>query len=156
MIKGLGALLILLVGAGAAWSAVCYERRRLSVIDAWIDLIFYIRAQIDCYLKPLQEILTDAEGARLASLLSAQSTSDLFAILRTSSIYLDGDAKRLLDNFVREIGSLYREEQIKRCDYYIAALRDIRASIAAEHPARIRLSVAVSICISLGTAILLW
>ncbi len=156
MFKIFGALLVLAVGGGAAVSAVRYEKCRLRVLDAWIDLIFYIRSQIDCYLKPIAEILSGEECARLCAELAAEDAADLQAILRASELYLDGDVKRFLESFVREIGSVYREEQIKQCDYYIAVLRDARASVAAEHPARIRLSVALCICISLGTAILLW
>lgn len=155
-VKLIGALLILGVGAVSAVSAAKYEKRKLSVSDAWIDLIFYIRGQIDCYLTPLADILSSGESALLRACLSNGDETDLSAILRSSSVYLDGESKRLLESFVREIGTSYREEQVRRCDYYITALREQRERIARDAPVRIRLAVTLCLCIALGSAILLW
>jgi len=155
-LKLLGALLILGTGALCAHGAVRYEKKRLRVIDAWIDLIFYIRSRIDCYLMPLGEILAESRQTLPELCVPKGEATDLHAILHSSAIYLDGDAKRLLDGFVREIGSSYREEQVRRCDYYITALRTLREKSATELPMRMRLSATLSLCIALGTAILLW
>lgn len=156
VLKLLGAILILCVGGSCALGTVQYEKKRLRILDGWIDLIFYIRTRIDCYLMPLGEILV-AGREEIPELYTHDGpATDLHAILRASVIYLDGDAKRLLESFVREIGSSYREEQVQRCDYYITALRTLREKYAAELPMRLRLSVTLSLCISLGTAVLLW
>ena len=58
MLKFFGALLVLAVGIFAAFVSVQYEKKRLTVVDGWIDLILYIRGQIDCYLMPLDDILS--------------------------------------------------------------------------------------------------
>ena len=156
--KLLGVLLILAVGVFASYSSVRYEKRRLTVIDGWIDLIFYIRSQIDCFLMPIGQILENGEQPLLQACasISPDGATDLSAILRASSLYLDGEGKRLLEAFVREIGSSYREEQIRRCDYYISSLQVLRAKIADALPMRIRLCAALCMCIALGIAILLW
>lgn len=156
MLKILGVLLILSVGVFAAFVSVQYEKKRLSVVDGWIDLILYIRGQIDCYLMPLGEILSSSDRALFEACMSPANAADLPAILGASQIYLDGDAKRTLENFVREIGAGYREEQLKRCDFFISSLRAQRERIAAELPLRIRLCATLCICIALATAILLW
>lgn len=156
MLKLLGALLILSVGVFAAFVSVQYEKKRLSVVDGWIDLILYIRGQIDCYLMPIDSILSEGDRALFEACMSPSNAADLPAILHASEIYLDGDAKRTLDSFVREIGAGYREEQLKRCDFFIASLRVQREKIAAALPLRIRLCATLCICIALATAILLW
>ncbi|MBQ9784733.1 MAG: hypothetical protein IJW29_04450 [Clostridia bacterium] len=156
MIKLLGAALILAVGGFSAFSSARYEKKRLSVLDGWIDLIVYIRSQIDCFLMPLDAILQNGDRTLLDACMSPDDAVDLGAILRASSLYLDGEVKRLLENFVRETGSTFREEQLKRCDYYVSALRTQRERLAAALPARRRLSTALCLCISIGTAILLW
>ena len=156
MLKILGALLILSVGVFAAFVSVQYEKKRLSVVDGWIDLILYIRGQIDCYLMPLGELLSGSDRALFEACMSPSNAADLPAILGASQIYLDGDAKRTLESFVREIGAGYREEQLKRCDFFVASLRTQRDRIAAELPLRIRLCATLCICIALATAILLW
>ena len=155
-LKIFGMLLVLSVGCFAAYSAVCYERRRLIVLDGWIDLIFYIRSQIDCYLTPLDEILESGDVQMLRACMPASQKTDLGAVLHAGSIYLDGETNHLLESFVREIGGCYREEQVRRCDYYVAELRTHRKKLADELPARIRLCVALCLCIAIAVAILLW
>ena len=156
MLKFLGALLILAVGVFAAFVSVQYEKKRLSVVDGWIDLILYIRSQIDCYLMPLDDILSGGDRALFEACMSPSNAADLPAILEASGIYLDGVGKRLIESFVREIGAGYREEQIKRCDFFISSLRTQRERIAAQLPLRTRLCATLCICIALATAILLW
>ena len=156
IVKILGAVLILSVGGIAAFSAVRYEKKRLRVIDGWIDLILYIRSQIDCYLTPIDAILQREDRPSPDEANGEGARTDLPAILNASRVYLDGDAKRLLERFVCEIGSSYREDQLKRCDYCVNALRTQRERIAAELPRRTRLCSALCLCVAIGTAILLW
>jgi hypothetical protein len=156
MLKFLGALLILSVGIFAAFVSVEYEKKRLSVVDGWIDLILYIRGQIDCYLTPIGDILSGGDRALFEACMSPSNAADLPAILGASEIYLDGDARRTLESFVREIGTGYREEQLKRCDFFISSLRSQRERIATALPMRVRLCATLCICIALATAILLW
>ncbi len=156
MLKLCGALLILSVGAISAYISVHYEKKRLSVVDGWIDLILYIRGQIDCYLMPIGDILSGGDRALFEACMSPANAADLPAILKSSSTYLDGEAQRLLESFVREIGPGYREEQLRKCDYFLASLRTQRERIAAELPGRVRLSATLCICTALATAILLW
>ena len=156
MLKLLGALLVLSVGVFSAFVSVQYEKKRLTVVDCWIDLILYIRGQIDCYLLPIGDILSGGDRALFEACMSPSNAANLPAILEASGIYLDGEARHTLESFVREIGAGYREEQLKRCDFFIASLRNQRERIAAALPMRIRLCATLCICISLATAILLW
>ena len=156
MLKLLGVLLILSVGVFSAFVSVQYEKKRLTVVDGWIDLILYIRGQIDCYLLPIGDILSGGDRALFEACMSPSNAADLPAMLEASGIYLDGDAKHTLESFVREIGAGYREEQLKRCDFFISSLRTQRERIAAALPMRVRLCATLCICLSLATAILLW
>ena len=155
-VKLIGCLLVLASGGGFALTAVRYEKKKLDVLDAWLDLLFYIRSQIDCFLTPLAEILRNADKGLLQGCLGSGNESDVSALLKASSAYLGEDARRLLEAFAREIGSNYREEQVKRCDYYISALREVREKQRAELPARLRVCTAISLCAAFGIAILLW
>lgn len=154
--KLIGCVLILASGTGFALTASRYEKRRLSVLEAWIDLIFYIRTQIDCYLMPIGEILQTADRTLLRGCMGGPNEVELSVLLKRSAIYLGEEANRLLNSFVKEIGSSYREEQVKRCDYYLTALRGIREKQLEELPARVRVCTAISLCVSFGIAILLW
>ena len=147
-LKLLGVLAMLLSGGIGAWSAVCYERRRLRVLDGWLDMIRHLRSQIDCYLTPICDVLD--------TLLPPDTASDLSSLLSATQLYLDEDTRRLLASFANELGGGYREEQLRHCDFCTAELRRKRERIAAELPARQRLSVTLCACLSIGTAILLW
>ena len=148
LLKLLGVLVILSVGGVSALGAVRYEKRRVRVLDGWLDMIRHIRTQIDCFLTPLQDILD--------GFLPAQIPSDLSALLSSSAIYLDTDTKRLLEGFIREIGGGYREDQLRHCDFCIAELRRKREHCAVELPMRQRLAVTLCFTLCVGTAILLW
>lgn len=155
-LKMLGGAMVVAAGGLAAYTLARYERRRLVVLDAWIDLIFHIRGQIDCYLMPLDEILACADAGILRGCMCHTPHPDLSALLRSASPYLDKESARLLSAFVREIGGSYREEQLRRCDFYINSLRVIRERLSQELPARIKLRISLCICASLAAAILLW
>lgn len=156
MLKLLGVFLIIAAGALAALTAVRLEKRKISVLDAWIDLIFYIRSQIDCYLMPLGEILAGTDRTLIRACLCTVPHPNLTALYHSSQFYLDNETRRLICAFIREIGGGYREEQLRRCDYYTATLRRIREKKAEELPARIRLCTAICLCVAAGAAILLW
>lgn len=155
-LKMLGGTMVIAAGSFAAFSLSSYERKKLTVLDAWIDLIFHIRGQIDCYLMPLDEILACADASILKGCMCRSPHPDLPALARASSPYLAEESQRLVNAFIKEIGGSYREEQLKRCDYYIRALRDIREKLAKDLPARIKLTVSLCICGAIGAAILLW
>lgn len=145
-VKMLGVLFMLFVGGIAAYSLVSYEKRTVTVLDGWIDLIRHIRTEIDCYLTPLNEILAKCPAGE----------RDLGILLKRTSVYLDANARHLIEGFQRDLGGSYREQQLKLCDRCIEELRCRRASRAAELPTRLKLSVTLALCITIGSAILLW
>lgn len=154
-LKLIGGGLIIGVGITAALLGIRRERQRLRILESWIDLISDIRNQIDLYLTPLDEILQKTELFALSSSKKATSIS-LQSLFNNTAWGLDEEEKRLIGGFVREIGDGYREDQVQKCDYYLNGLRSLRASRAAELSPRIRVMLALGLCASLGTAILLW
>ena len=155
VLKLIGSGMLLAVGAFSAYHTARYEKKRLSVLEGWLDLILYIRSQIDCFLTPLPEILAAAEVA-IPKDGSGGHCAELSAVLEASSVYLDAENRRLLEAFVREIGLGYREEQLRLCDYYIGVLRVRREKAASELSPRIRACRALCLCIAAGSVVLLW
>lgn len=154
--KALGALLILAVGAITAQAGAMREREKLTVLDAWLGLLLYVRGQIDCYLLPLDEIFRGADVELLRAASAGREAETWEGLLRASLPHLGKESARLLTALMRELGSSYREEQLRRCDYYLSALEKERDRLAAALPARQKLCVASCLCTALGTAILLW
>ena len=155
-IRLLGALLILTAGGAAAIGSHRYERRRLAVLEGWIDLIRYAKGEIDCHLLPLRNILSHADPALLRACGGSGEERSLASLLEASQRDLEGEAKRLLTCLVREAGGCYREEQLRRLEYYLQALQRERDELSLRFPQKSKVKSAVCICISVGATILLW
>ncbi len=156
ILKLFGCGCILGAGGLSAFHLVKYQKMKLRVLDCWIDLIFFIRTQIDCYLMPIGEILRVAEPSLLRGCACGGKALSLPSLLQNTQRWLEPEAHRLIESFVREIGGSYREEQVKRCDHYLASLSRVREKQMEALPSKARVSAALCVCASLGVAILLW
>lgn len=155
-VKLLGTLAILAVGAAAAFRCAENERRRLSVLDAWLELLRTLHRQIDCYQKPINEILAGCDPSLRRACGAGRDSETLCGLLSAAAPLLDDEVRRRLEDFAKEAGSAYREEELRHCDFYIRALGEHRDALAKAHPMRVRLAVTLSISAALGTVILLW
>ena len=151
----LGGGIILTVAMGHAFWGTRLEQKRLQILDAWINLISHIRLQIDCYLTPLDRILATADRTLLAS-IGNESARTPDELLKASLPYLNSDVARQLSTFLAALGTTYREEELKCCDYHLARLRDRREAMASALPARVKAKVTLTLCIAVGSVILLW
>ena len=162
LFKWLGAGMILLVGGYAALAMNRMERRRLDVLDGYISLLRYIKGQINCYAKPVHEILSDADPVLLLACMGEGrrgETSDETTfphMIDAARLYMEPETERLLRNFSAELGQTFRAEQVTRCDDYILALNAERQKLAEATPLRVRVNSALSLCTALGLVILLW
>ena len=153
-------MVIKLIGCGALGvacviMAISYRRfqwKKLDTVDGFIALIFYIKGQIDCYGMPLCDIMRSLPE----DLDLPRDTRDFGQMLKGSKIYLEREAYRLLERFYSEFGSLYREEQIRRCDYYIEQLGEQRRLLFEDLPARTKIGGTICICSLIGLLIILW
>ena len=156
LIKLIGSVLLSLTGALSAWELVRYHRTRLRTLDGIISLIFYIKGQVDCYSRPISDILS-AIPPRIARACNCKGgISCLEDVAESSEIYLDEECARIFESFAAEFGQSFREEQVRRCDHYISLLSDRRATVETSGRADGRAGSAVVICAAISLAILLW
>ena len=151
-----GALLVLASGIGFAIGAARYERTRLQVHDALISLIFFVKGRIDCYAMPVEQIMLEMDKGILADCRCPGQVESIEALLPHVRSYLDPETYRVLQSFGAGLGSGFRDEQIKRCDYYIELLREKRMQLESELPARARMNGVIWILCAAGAVILLW
>ncbi len=156
LVKLIGSLLIALAGGGFAMAVCIFERKRLEVLDAFIALLFYIKGQIDCYALPISDILLGLDENILRGCMCKKRPESIEEMIRHSKIYLEDESRRLMYSFAAEFGSTFREEQLRRCDYYIQCLCEERRRLSGEVPLRSRTGSALWICSSLGLLIILW
>lgn len=153
--KILGSALLCLAGVISTVYISKFQKNKLVVTDAFISLIFYIKGQVDCYSKPIGEILIGAPREILKN-CRYRDDARLIDMVEKNRAYLSDEGYRLMYSFASEFGSTYREEQMKRCDYYIEAMSEERKNMAHEIPDRSRVYSALVICSSLCLIIMLW
>ena len=153
--KAVGSALLFVCAVFISTYVSRFEKRRLEVTDAFISLIFYIKGQVDCYSKPIDEILSGAPS-RVLDACAYRGGEGLISMVERSRLYLGDESFRLLYCFASEFGSTYREEQMKRCDYYIEALTEERKNMAEDIPKMSRIYSTLAICSVLCIIILLW
>ena len=156
-IKLFGSLLIALAGGALSLSFCKFEKKRLSVLDSYISLLFYIKGQIDCYSRPISDILSGADISVIEGCgYRSGIPKSILEMLPSSKIYLERESMRLLLSFADEFGSTYKQEQLRRCDYYIEALLEQRHALCSEIPSRSRVGSALWMCASFAIMIILW
>lgn len=162
LFKWLGAGMILLMGGYAALAMNRMERRRLDVLDGYISLLRYVKGQINCYAKPVPEILSGADPDLLRVCMGEWRGRQLvggesfLCLIDAARLYMEPETERLLRNFSAELGQTFRTEQVTRCDDYILALNAEREKLATAAPMRVRVNSVLSLCAAMGIVILLW
>ena len=166
--KLVGCCLLLLAGGYLSTVLTQTERRRVRVLDGFLSLLCYIKGQIDCYAMPIQDILMGVDRSVLAACRgfsedeatrvsrAVAPVTDVSALIQESRGYLETESERLLMAFSSELGGTFREEQVKRCEYYLEALGNERNKLAEALPARIRTGGVLCVCGVLGLLVLLW
>ncbi len=149
----------IIVAASSLLVAISHRRfleRKLRTLDGFISLIMYIKGQVDCYALPLYEILMSIPPEILCNCNCPEGVESLDELIVESKIYLDDESLRLLEAFCVEFGSVFRSEQLRRCDFYAESLVEERKVLADEIIKSGRVGSALSICSSIGLLILLW
>lgn len=155
-VKLIGSLLFGLSGVIMAISYRRFQLRKLTSVDGFISLLFYIKGQIECFSRPRSEILKTLPAEVFCACNCPCGASTLEELVEASRIYLDEEALRLVSSFASEFGSTFRDEQLRRCDYYISALSEERRRIFTSVNAKRRAGGALWICACIGIIILLW
>ncbi len=171
ILKLVGGFLLFFAGGYLSVAVTRFERRRLSVLDGYLSLIYHIRGQIDCYAMPIRDILATVDPALLAACLGVDDPAvpcrllprwlsspepPLPALVEESRLYLEPESERLLAAFARELGATHRADQVSRCDHYIAALTEERRRLLDALPTRMRVGSTLCLCAAAGAAVLLW
>ena len=155
-LKLIGSLLFALSGVVMAISYSRFQTKKLNTIDGFMSLLFYIKGQIDCFARPRSEILSTLPAEVFCACNCPRGAETLEELVEASRIYLDDEPLRLVASFAAEFGSTFRDEQLRRCDYYISALSEERRRVFLEVQSKSRADSALWICACVGIIILIW
>ena len=154
--KIVGIVLILCCGVLGGLSFAMFERRRYRQAEGFLSLLRHIRLQIDCFSMPVAQILAACDARILADCgTEATALSDFNALLQGTRLYVPEEMCRLLFDFGTQLGSSYREEQLRCCDYFLERLIPCCDRLRAELPKRERMALILPVAISAMLVLLL-
>ena len=155
-VKLIGGLIFGLSGVIMALSYRRFQLRKLATVDGFISLLFYIKGQIECFARPRSDILATLPLEIFSACNCPRGAATLEELVEASRIYLDDEALRLVSSFASEFGSTFRDEQLRRCDYYISALSEERRRVFASVNSKGKAGGVLWICACIAIIILLW
>ncbi len=155
-IKLIGSLFLTASSVAMAFSLYRFQRKRLEVLDGFLSLLQYIKGQVNCFARPIGEILESLPPEIALACNCRGGVDSLDELIEGCRCYLDEEPLRLLRAFSSEFGGSFREEQTRRCDYYIGALGEKRKQLEPAVMAKSRSGGALWICGVLSLLLLLW
>ena len=149
--------LFFLLGSGVLIGVMLmhFEQKRCRQAEGFLALLRHIRLQIDCFSLPVAKILTTLPPQIREMCDIPQNARDFPALLAQTNLLLPPEACELLLSFGRDLGSSYREDQLRLCDYYTTRLSPHCERLHTELSRRIRLALALPIALSAALALLL-
>ena len=140
--------------AAALWTR--FEHQRCLQAEGFVDLIRNIRLQIDCFGTPLGKILSSLDEKLYAALGAPPRPTDIDALLAGTLLLVDREYAQLLRDFAASLGTGYREEELRYCDYYLARLLPLAQRVRGELEKRMRLALILPMALSAALVLLLW
>ena len=154
--KALGIAILFASGALAGIFWAKFERAKCLQAEGFVDLIRNIRLQIDCFGTPISGILCALDDKLYLALGAPRSPENLETLLDGTLLLVDREYCKLLQDFAASLGTGYREEELRYCDYYLARLAPLAQKIRNELEKRMRLALVLPLALSAALILLLW
>jgi len=154
--KGLGISLLLACGVLAGVLLARFERARCLQAEGFVDLIRNIRLQIDCFGTPVSGILASLDEKLYAALGAPRGCTDMNTLLSGTPLLVEREYIKLLWDFALSLGTGYREEELRYCDYYLARLTPLAQKVRDDLEKRMRLSLILPLALTAALILLLW
>ena len=154
--KGLGIALLFVLAIGASALLARFERAKCLQAEGFVDLIRNVRLQIDCFGTPIERILASLDDKLYAALGVPRAPADLGELLDNALLLVDREYAGLLRDFAAALGTGYRAEELRYCDYYLARLVPLAQNTRDELEKRVRLALILPPALSAALILLLW
>ena len=156
IVKMLGIAALFFCGGLGGLFFASFERARCKQAEAFVDLIRNIRLQIECFGTPIAGILASLDSQLYTALGASKPPADLDALLAHVTLLVDREYAQLLREFAACLGTGYREEELRYCDYYIARLSPLAQKMRDELEKRTRLALVLPLALSAALILLLY
>ena len=155
--KWVGVVALLATGVLTSLCLRSFERHRITQAQNFLALVRFLRWQIDTLAKPLPAILADLdEGVLYACGWGAETRpKNLSDLLAGCTLYLSEEMCTLLYDFAKGLGTAYREEQLRGCDYILSRLAPYTDALCKDLPKREKAALFLPIAGALALILLL-
>ena len=158
IVRGVGALLILLSAGGWGAYEIRRGRRRLKELEAACALVRYIRENIERLSRPLAQIYASREDPVLEEIgfLGPLRTAGFGAAVREAGWHIFPAEREILAAFGEALGKGFREEQTALCRYTEDRLAESLEKAKGDLPGRERLWRSIPVLAALSLILLLF
>ena len=135
-----------------------FQKKRIKQINAFIQLIEYIKNQIECFLLPIDVIIENCDRDLLKNCgiyKSNQKTDNLKELISSVVFYCEDKATNMIMQFAENFGRNYSREQIISCEYFKKELIKIRDSMLEKDAKNKKVQLAIFLSVSFSIIILL-
>lgn len=154
MIRVAGALLLLAAAFGFGVSMRRQEKRHIRALESALTIIQHARRNIELFDTPLDELFSDYPESADTALREALQNKPLGQAIAPLLQDMEEEAE-LMRKFARELGSGYKDDALKLCDYTEKRLEERLRKMKGDYPARAKLYTALPLLFALSVILLL-
>ena len=135
-----------------------FQKKSIKQIDSFIELIEYIKNQIECFLLPIDTIMCNCDKNLLFNCgiqKDIYNCNNLKNIMSHVTFYCNDEVIDIIMKFADNFGKNYFREQIIACEYYKNELIKIREKEQEKDRKNKKLQFAIFLSISFSIIILL-
>lgn len=155
--KTLGIILLFSCSVIFGYYSSYKAKASLIQLRSLIDLMRYIRNQIEYFNTPISDIYSNyqEDNENIRCLINDISIIGWDEALKNCSyIYLSSEIISYLTQFGGLLGKSGKDEQLSHCDYYIKLLEDEYIKKEKDVPQKAKVSLALGFCAGLMLLIL--
>lgn len=157
MIKTMGILVLLIAALYYSYSQQWLGKRKYKMLEELCDLLRWIQKNIECFVKPLDEISHEYTSPLLASydFYKKWQTIDLLTAFEELP-YLTDDVRKVLQQYGKSAGRGYKEEELRLCRYTCEQLNELRSKQAKDLHTKKRMYQTLPFLLVLSIILLLY
>lgn len=157
ILKLLGSAMIIFSALTVYFETQRNEKKKAEQINAYISLVEYIKKQIECFLLPIDSILSSCDENIIRECIGSDTdrVKSLDELFEATSFCIDAEAVAHISSFVHDFGSYYRDEQIRACEICRDELCEISRKMCENTAKNKRVILTLCLCASLSIILML-
>ena len=154
--RAIGIIIVLISGVAGSFLVVSEFEKRLTNTRALCKLLRVCTEQVEYFSCSSHEILANCDALLLreCGYLDKEIPNDFSEFLDRCEI-LSNESRAIMIEFAKDFGKSYKDEQVKRCKYYLEKMDEHESKLESSLPAQRKLYFAILLAATLTAIILL-